>query len=216
MRAGVRDRLLLHDPCFTRLIFASRAVLGLAAVAIIGWLIAREMGHDFSGVMLGVVGAQFSLLLAREPARTGRITTSLFMIPGYWLGLIIVHAVADQPAFQIVILPLMIGLGFWFQNGRSRLATMIIAAAWIFMFTIYFGAQGGLLTWQLLVVSVSILIMIVFRFVIWPEGRPVSPSLIARSHQLILIRAAQRAASSKHRADALGWLHKSMVPGFSR
>lgn len=212
MLAGVRDRLLLHDPCFTRLIFASRAVLGLAAVAIIGWLLAREMGQDLSGVLLSVAGAQFTLLLAREPSRVTRITTSLLMIPGYWLGLIILHLLADQPALQIVILPLMVGLGFGLKSSCSRLATMMMAAAWIFIFTIYFGAQDGLLTWQLVAVSVSILIMMAMRFWIWADDKPLSLSLILRSHQLILTRAAHLAAKSHARADLLGWFHKAMVP----
>lgn len=212
MLAGIRDTLLLYDPCFTRLIFASRAVLGLAAVAIIGWLLTRETGQDLSGVLLGVAGAQFTLLLAREPSRVTRITTSFLMIPSYWLGLIIVHVVADQPALQIVILPLMVGLGFWLKSSRSRLATMMMAAAWIFMFTIYFGAQDGLLTWHLAAVSVSILIMMAVRFLIWADDKPLSLSLILRSHQLILTGAAHLAAKSNARADLLGWFHKAMVP----
>jgi len=84
--SGVCDKLLLYDPCLVRLIFASRAVLGLGVVAGVCWFLAKEMGHDLSGVMLGVVGAQFSLLLAREPSRDSRIYTSLIMIPGYWLA----------------------------------------------------------------------------------------------------------------------------------
>ncbi|WP_273204578.1 FUSC family protein [Marinobacter subterrani] len=211
-RGSVRDTLLLYDPCLVRLIFASRAVLGLALVAVFCWYLAGELGYDLSGVMLGVVSAQFSLLLARQPARATRIITCLIMIPGYWLGLILVHAVAGQPAFQIILLPIMVGLGFWLQNGRSRLATMIMAAAWIFMFTIYFQAQHGPLVWHMAAVGISVPIMMTLRFLVWSEDRPVPPSVILRSHQLILIRAAQRAATAKHRADVLGWLHKSMVP----
>lgn len=209
---AARDRLLVSDPCLARLIFASRALLGLVAVAVVGWFLSGSLGFNFSGVMLGVVASHFSLLLARQPARRTRISTSLIMIPGYWLGLILIHGVAGQPALQIVLLPILVGLGFWLQNGRSRLATMIMAAAWIFMFTIYFQAQDGSLIWHLMVVSVSVPIMMVLRFMVWSEDRPVSPSLIQRSHQLILIRAAQRAARSEQIADVLGWLHRSMVP----
>lgn len=210
--ATTRDKLLISDPCLARLVFASRALLGLVAVAVVGWFLAGSLGFNFSGMMLGVVASHFSLLLARQPARGTRISTSFIMIPGYWLGLILIHAVAGQPALQIVLLPILVGLGFWLQNGRSRLATMIMAAAWIFMFTIYFQAQDGSLIWHLVAVSVSVPIMMVVRFLVWSEDWPVSPSLIQRSHQLILIRAAQRAARSEHRADVLGWLHRSMVP----
>ncbi|RBP31897.1 fusaric acid resistance family protein [Marinobacter pelagius] len=209
---AARDRQLVSDPCLARLIFASRALLGLVAVAVVGWFLSGSLGFNFSGVMLGVVASHFSLLLARQPARRTRISTSLIMIPGYWLGLILIHGVAGQPALQIVLLPILVGLGFWLQNGRSRLATMIMAAAWIFMFTIYFQAQDGSLIWHLMVVSVSVPIMMVLRFMVWSEDRPVSPSLIQRSHQLILIRAAQRASRSEQIADVLGWLHRSMVP----
>jgi len=209
---AARDRLLVSDPCLARLIFASRALLGLVAVAVVGWFLSGSLGFNFSGVMLGVVASHFSLLLARQPARRTRISTSLIMIPGYWLGLILIHGVAGQPALQIVLLPILVGLGFWLQNGRSRLATMIMAAAWIFMFTIYFQAQDGSLIWHLMVVSVSVPIMMMLRFLVWSEDRPVSPSLIQRSHQLILIRAAQWASRSEQIADVLGWLHRSMVP----
>ena len=125
MVTGVRDRLLLHDPCFTRLIFASRAVLGLAAGAIIGWLLAREMGHDLSGVLLGLAGAQFTLLLAREPSRATRITTSFLMIPGYWLGLIIVHVVADQPYGSRVTASHTCAMGSYNDHYCSRLFRLL-------------------------------------------------------------------------------------------
>jgi len=136
----------------------------------------------------------------------------LIMIPGYWLGLILIHAIAGQPVFQIVLLTIMVGLGFWLQGSYFRLATIAMAAAWIFMFTIYFQAQREQLAWQMMAVGISVPIMMAVRFLIWPEDRPVSTSLILRSHQLILIRAAQQAGRSKHRADVLGWLHKSMLP----
>ncbi|GAA0847829.1 hypothetical protein GCM10009113_24870 [Marinobacter szutsaonensis] len=128
--AAAGDRLLLSDPCLARLVFASRALLGLVAAAVVGWFLADSLGFTYAGVMLGVVASHFSLLLARQPARASRIASTLIMIPGYWLGLILIHAVAGQPALQIVLLPIMVGLGFGLQNGHSKLATMIMAFYW--------------------------------------------------------------------------------------
>ncbi len=212
MLKAVRDSLLLSDPCLARLIFASRSLLGLIAVALVVWALADSFEQDLSGVMLGVVSAQFTLLLARQPERKSRIQSALIMIPGYWLGLVLIHGIAEQPAYQVVVLPLMIGLGFWLQNGRSRLATLVMAAAWIFLFTVYFQAQGGSLLWHLVAVSVSVPVMMAVRFWIWSEDRPVSRFVTLRSHQLILIRAAEKAGGQNHRADVLGELHKAMVP----
>lgn len=206
------ERLLLFDPGLLRLTFSARAVLGLVLVALAGWFVAEQQALALSGVMLGVVASQFTLLMARQPARKKRIITSLVMIPGYWVGLVLIHLLAAHPQLQVLTLPLLIGLGFWLEHNRPQLATAVMATAWIFVFSVYFQAQAGPLLWHMVAATFAVLVMMAVRFLIWRDDRPIRRNLILRSQKLLLIRAAKRAASAHHIADVIGQLHTSIEP----
>ena len=192
--------------------FSARALVGLVLAGVICWILSNRFGLGISGVLLGVVAAQFTLLLARQPSRKQRIVTSILMIPGYWLGLILMYFASRHPLLQVFSLPLLIGLGFWSQQARPNLSVVIMAMAWICLFAVYFHVQQGPLLWHLAAIVISVSIMMAVRFVLWRDDRPTPRGLILRSHQLILIDAAKRAVNSNHIADVIGKAHRALEP----
>ena len=190
----LRNRLLFSDPGLARFTFAVRTILALLLAGLLCQAVAKWGNFGNAGVILAVIAVQLTSLLARQPRRRDRIATCLVMLPGNWAGVLLLYALQGNPHLDVFILPLLIGAGFLAQAFNARLGAALLAAAWIFMFTLYLSAAGTEPMWHLVAVTLGILSSMLLRFVIWRDDRTLSASLLVLSHRLVLIDFAELAA----------------------
>lgn len=191
---AVRDRLLLGDPGLVRATFALRTLASLGVAGLACAAVAGLAAQGPSGTVLGVVAAQLTVLLARQPERRARILTCFAMLPGSWAGVTLLYLLRDHPWLDIALVPALIAGGFLAQAVHARLGATILAAAWVVLFTLYLQAQAAPLAWHLAAVTLGTLGAMAVRFVLWPDDRTLGARLLVRTHRLVLADFARGVA----------------------
>lgn len=188
-RSFARDRTVLIDPGFTRLLSALRALFAAGFAGVTLLLVLRSFDTDLSRVTIfGAMVAIFSSAVSSRGVGTGRRVTALLAILPVTVAVLLTGALGTSALVVTASMVVVALAGTWMARFGPRWAAMGQLLFITFYFALLMDLRSGELLPHVIAGAVGVAWAFLFAFVLLPDrpGRVARDGVAAFEERLVI------------------------------